>query len=250
VPKAIGTMASRGGAVGGAAARLAARAFATAALGLASELMGVAVEALEWAEGRARLRSGQPGAMDLAEIARRASALGAETMGRLDVSHCYKVAGVAYANACHAAVVEIDPGIGRVRVKRYGVVHDCGPMINPKIVEGQIMGGVMQGIGGTLHEEIRYGESGQPLNPSLMDYVIPNAAETPEFMLAHMESPSPHNPFGMKGAGEGGFTGTPAALINAIEDALQPHGIEINDSGPFTPPRILALLAKGGEPRH
>ena len=249
VPKAIGTMASRGGAVGGAAARLAARAFAAAALGLAGELMGVPVQALEWAGGRARLRSGQPGAMDLAEIARRASALGAETMGRLDVSHCYKVAGVAYANACHAAVVEIDPGIGRIRVTRYGVVHDCGPMINPQIVEGQIMGGVMQGIGGTLHEEIRYGESGQPLNPSLMDYVIPNAAETPEFMLAHMESPSPHNPFGMKGAGEGGFTGTPAALINAIEDALLPHGIEINDSGPFTPPRILALLAGGREPR-
>ena len=248
VPEAIGTMASRGGSVGGAAARLAARAFATAALGLASELLGVPVEDLEWAEGGARLRSGGPGGIDLAEIGRRTASLGASAMGRLDVSHCYKVSGLAYANACHAAVVEIDPGIGRVRVKRYGVVHDCGPMINPQIVEGQILGGVMQGIGGTLHEEIRMGAEGQPLTLSLMDYVLPNAGETPEFMIAHMETPSPHNPFGMKGAGEGGLTGAPAALINAIEDALQVHGIEFNDSGPFTPPRILALLEKGGKP--
>jgi carbon-monoxide dehydrogenase large subunit len=242
IPKAVGTLASRGGAVGGAAARLAARAWTSAALRMAAELMGTPLDGLEWAEGEVRLRSKAPGGMGLSELARRAAELGAAALDRLDVSHCYKVAGVAYANACHAAVIEIDPGLGRVRVRRYGVVHDCGPMINPQIVEGQIIGGVMQGIGGTLNEELRYGASGQLLNPSLMDYVLPNADDVPEFMLAHMQTPSPHNPFGMKGAGEGGFTGAPAALINAIEDALSPWGIEFNDSGPFTPSRILELL--------
>jgi carbon-monoxide dehydrogenase large subunit len=134
--------------------------------------------------------------------------------------------------------------LGRVRVLRYGVVHDCGPMINPQIVDGQIVGGVMQGIGGTLLESLRYDGAGRLLNPTLMDYVLPNIDDVTEFMLAHMESPSPHNPFGMKGAGEGGLTGAPSAIINAIEDALQLRGIEFNDSGPFTPSRILELLGQ------
>jgi carbon-monoxide dehydrogenase large subunit len=244
IPEAKGTLASRGGSVGGAAARLAARAWVAAALRLSAELVGVPTEDLEWAEGQIRSRSGRAAAIGLKELAARATALGPAARERLEVSHLYKVAGVAFANACHAAVVEIDPGLGRVRVTRYGVVHDCGPMINPQIVEGQIIGGVMQGIGGTLLEALRYDDSGRMLNPSLMDYVLPNIDDAPEFTLAHMVSPSPHNPFGLKGAGEGGLTGAPAAVVNAIEDALNFLGVELNDSGPFTPSRILELLRR------
>jgi carbon-monoxide dehydrogenase large subunit len=246
IPEAKGTLASRGGAVGGAAARLAARAWIAVALQVSSQILGVPVQELEWADGGARRRSGGSERLGLLELASRAGALGAAVRERLEVSHRYKVAGVAYANACHAAVVEVDPGVGRVRVLRYGVVHDCGPMINPQIVDGQIIGGVMQGIGGTLLEGLSYDHAGRLLNPSLMDYVLPNIDDVPEYMLAHMETPSPHNPFGMKGAGEGGLTGAPSALINAIEDALQPRGIEFNDSGPFTPSRILELLGQRG----
>jgi carbon-monoxide dehydrogenase large subunit len=248
IPDAQGTLASRGGSVGGAAARFAARAWKAAALQVAAEVMGVPAGELEWADGSARPRSGPSKGIGLAEFPARAAESGVEIGDRLEVSHRYKVAGVAYANACHAAVVEIDPGLGRVRVVRYGVIHDCGPVINPQIVEGQIMGGVVQGIGATLLEELRYDAGGRLLNPSLMDYVLPNLDEVPEFTLGHMVSPSPHNPFGMKGAGEGGFTGAPAALTNAIEDALHFRGIELNDSGPFTPSRILELLGRHPSP--
>jgi carbon-monoxide dehydrogenase large subunit len=248
ISEAQGTLASRGGSVGGAAARLAARAWVAAALQLTAEILKVPAADLEWVEGSARMRAGSTAGIGLAELARRASESGIELGNRLDVSHLYRVAGVAYANACHAAVVDIDPGLGRVRVIRYGIVHDCGPIINPQIVEGQIMGGVMQGIGGTLLEELRYDAEGRLLNPSMMDYVLPNLDDVPEFMLAHMVTPSPHNPFGMKGAGEGGFTGAPAALIGAIEDALHFRGVELNDSGPFTPSRILDLLNRHPSP--
>jgi carbon-monoxide dehydrogenase large subunit len=127
---------------------------------------------------------------------------------------------VRWANGAHAAVVEVDPDTGEVRVLRYAVVHDCGRVINPLIVEGQVRGGVAQGIGGALYEELTYDEEGQLTSGALADYLVPTAGEVPRIDLEHMETPSPLNPLGLKGVGEGGAIPGPAVIANAVEHAL------------------------------
>ncbi len=124
---------------------------------------------------------------------------------------------------------------------RYVVAHDCGKVINPLIVEGQVHGGVAQGVGGALYEEMVYDEQGQLLTGSLMDYLVPTAMEVPPLETVHLEFPSPRNPLGMKGLGEGGAISPPAAIANAIEDALEPFGVRITAT-PVSPARLLALL--------
>ena len=148
---------------------------------------------------------------------------------------------VTYASAVHVAVVDVDPETGRVHLLRYVVAHDCGRVINPILVDGQIHGGVAQGVGGGLGEEIVYDAAGQLLTGSLMDYAVPRADEVPFIETVHLEHPSPRNPLGVKGVGEGGAISPPAALANAIEDALAPFGVRITE-GPVTPARIVALV--------
>jgi carbon-monoxide dehydrogenase large subunit len=148
---------------------------------------------------------------------------------------------VTYASAVHVAVVEVDPQTGRVRLLRYVVAHDCGRVINPLLVDGQIHGGVAQGVGGGLAEEIVYDAGGQLLTGSLMDYALPRADELPFIETVHLEHASPRNPLEVKGVGEGGAISPPAALANAIEDALAPFGVRITE-GPVTPARLVALL--------
>jgi carbon-monoxide dehydrogenase large subunit len=149
---------------------------------------------------------------------------------------------VTYASAAHVAVVEVDAETGGVRILRYVVAHDCGRVVNPLLVDGQIHGGVAQGIGGGLLEELVYDEAGQLLTGTLMDYALPRADEVPAIETIHLEWPSPRNPLGVKGVGEGGAISPPAALANAVEDALIPFGIRITE-GPVTARRIAALLA-------
>ncbi len=119
----------------------------------------------------------------------------------------------------HAAVVETDPVTAEIRILRYCVVHDCGTMINPMIVEGQVHGGVAQGVGGALYERMAYDESGQLLNASFMDFLVPYASEVPTIETDHLETPSPLNPLGIKGAGEAGCIPVSAVIASAIEDA-------------------------------
>ena len=156
-----------------------------------------------------------------------------------------------FASAVHAAQVEVDAETGAVTLLRYVVAHDCGRVVNPMLVDGQIHGGVAQGIGGGLAEEIRYDDQGQLLTGTLMDYAIPRADELPPIETLHLEWPSPRNPLGVKGVGEGGAISPPAALANAVEDALAPFGVRVTE-GPVTAPRIAALLAAarstGGAP--
>jgi carbon-monoxide dehydrogenase large subunit len=156
---------------------------------------------------------------------------------------------VTYASAVHVAVVEVDVETGAVRLLRYVVAHDCGRVVNPMIVEGQIHGGVAQGIGGGFLEEIRYDAAGQLLSGSLMDYAVPRADELPWIETVHLECPSPRNPLGVKGVGEGGAISPPAALANAVEDALAPFGVQITE-GPVTAARIAALLAGSAAARR
>ena len=128
-------------------------------------------------------------------------------------------------------------------MRRFVVVEDCGRIINPLIVEGQAIGGVAQGIGAALLEEIVYGEDGQLLTGSLMDYLVPTAAEVPAIEVVHLERPSPTTLGGFKGVGEGGTIGAPAAIANAIADALAPLGVEITEL-PVTPERLFRLIAR------
>jgi len=149
--------------------------------------------------------------------------------------------GSAVAAAAHQVVVSVDPGTGNVRILAYTAVHDCGTILNPTVVEGQVMGGVVAGIGTGLLEEIRYDERGQLLTSTLMDYLMPAATELPDITIAHLQTPSPLNPLGAKGAGEGGAVPAPAALAAAVEDALRPFRAEITQI-PTTPFRVKSLI--------
>ena len=148
----------------------------------------------------------------------------------------------AFSYATHACTVAVDPGTGLAEVLDYVVCHDCGTMVNPMIVEAQVVGGVAQGLGTALYEEIPYDENGQPLASTFLDYMIPGAMEVPDVRVLHMETPSPHTKFGIKGMGEGGAIAPPAAVVNAINDALRPLGAEVNET-PVTPERVLDAIA-------
>jgi aerobic carbon-monoxide dehydrogenase large subunit len=147
----------------------------------------------------------------------------------------------AFSYATHACTVAVDPGTGHVEILDYVVCHDCGTMVNPMIVEGQVVGGVAQGLGTALYEEIPYDENGQPLASTFLDYTIPGPTEVPDVRILHMETPSPHTRFGIKGMGEGGAIAPPAAVVNAINDALRPLGAEIGQT-PATAERILEKI--------
>ncbi|MFC7052044.1 xanthine dehydrogenase family protein molybdopterin-binding subunit [Hansschlegelia quercus] len=245
VPDGVGTFASRGGAIAGAAARLAARKVKEKALVVAAEMLQAKPGDLVWAEGEARTATGA--SMPLAAIAGRSTAWNAMPSGissfNLDEKAHHQVPGIAFANATHVCSIEIDPETGELEIVGYAVVHDCGTVINPMIIEGQVLGGLAQGLGGTLFEELRYDEKGRLATKSFADYLMPTAADMPQDVaLGSMESPSPLNPFGMKGAGEGGTTGSVAAVAGAVADALAPLGVTVASDGPFTPPAIRRLI--------
>jgi aerobic carbon-monoxide dehydrogenase large subunit len=152
----------------------------------------------------------------------------------------------AFSYATHACCVAVDPGTGVTEILDYVVCHDCGTMVNPMIVEAQVVGGVAQGLGTALYEEIPYDSNGQPLASTFLDYMIPGAAEVPDVRVLHMETPCPHTRLGIKGLGEGGAIAPPAAVVNAINDALRPLGARV-DQTPASPERVLdAVLAAAG----
>jgi carbon-monoxide dehydrogenase large subunit len=144
------------------------------------------------------------------------------------------------------AVVDVDPETGRVTLLKYVVAHDCGRLVNPVIVDGQIHGGAAQGIGGGLGERLVYDEAGQLLTGTFMEYPIPRADDLPTFETVHMECPSPRNPLGVKGVGEGGAISPPAAIANAVEDALAPLGVRIT-AAPVTASMVHALIRAARE---
>jgi aerobic carbon-monoxide dehydrogenase large subunit len=167
------------------------------------------------------------------------------TAGGLEVTAGFKpkVDSGQFSYGTHAAVVEIDVALGAVRIVDYVIVEDCGTMVNPMIVEGQTLGGAAQGIGTALLEEMRFDGNGQPLAATLADYLLPAATDIPHITVHHLETPSPNTEYGIKGVGEGGAIPPPAAILNAVNDALRPRGVEINET-PVTPHKILAALAQ------
>jgi carbon-monoxide dehydrogenase large subunit len=242
----FGTIASRttvtlSAAIHGASERLRAKVFA-----IAANMLECAATDLELRNGAVGI-VGVPGAeLSLAKVAQAARpgwdhGRPAGVDAGLEETYYYEPPTVTWSYAAHAAVLEVDIELGRVSIEQYAIAHDCGVVVNPMLVEGQIVGGAAQGIGGALLEEIHYDAAGQPLVGSFMDYMLPTACEIPHMHLIHQHSPSPLNPFGVKGVGEGGPIAPPVAIANAVSDALRPFKAEF-DRTPIKPQHIARAI--------
>ena len=244
----VGTFASRAAVVGGSAALGAARAVRERALDLASEELEAAPEDLVLADGAVHVKGAPQMAVTLAALAYAANPINTLASGAepgLRAADYYRSPDGAIASGVHGAVVVVDIATGMVEIETYVVVHDCGVMINPTIVEGQILGGTAQGIGGAFYEKLRFDADGQPLVTTFMDYLIPTAMEIPPIEIHHMESRCSLNPLGVKGVGEGGAIPAAAAFAGAVEDALEPFGATVR-AVPLDPPAVLALIEGHG----
>jgi carbon-monoxide dehydrogenase large subunit len=246
VPDAVGTFASRGAAVGGAAGRMAARELVKTILNCFAAELGCDPATLRWEGGGVLVSEPAEEFIPLSNIpARLASLRGESAPVTIEAKHRIEIPRPSYSYATHIAVVEIDPETGALKVSRYAVAHDCGKIINPLLVEGQIVGGVVQGIGAVLRERLVYDAAGQLQTRALMDYVLPGASDVPaDFKLWHMETPTSFNPFGMRGVGEGGTIGAHAAMANAVADALRDYDVAVDGSGPFTPTWMMEALSR------
>jgi aerobic carbon-monoxide dehydrogenase large subunit len=246
VPFGIGTFASRSGVTAGNSIVDAATQVKAKLIAAAAALLEAAPDDVEIEDGKAFVRGAPASAVDLGKVVQASiptfAKLGVATPD-FEASAYHHVPTVTYASAVHVAQVEVDPGTGYVRLLKYVVAHDCGKVINPTIVEGQVHGGVAQGVGGALFEEMAYDDEGQLLTGTLMDYLVPSATDLPRIDTVHLEYPSPRNPLGMKGLGEGGAISPPAAISNAIEDALAPLGVRVTET-PATPARVLGLIER------
>jgi carbon-monoxide dehydrogenase large subunit len=185
--------------------------------------------------------------VSIAEIAKvahlRMDGLPAGVEPLLDATATYEpgISTGVFSYATHGAVVAVDPETGAVELIDFAVAEDCGTMVNPMLVEGQIRGGVAQGIGTALCEEIPYDSAGQPLAATFLDYHMPAACELPPIRIGHLHNPATATEYGMKGMGEGGAVAPPAAIANAVRDALAGVGAEVNET-PITAPRVLAAI--------
>jgi carbon-monoxide dehydrogenase large subunit len=250
VPYGWGTFASRSMVISGGACKRASAGIATQLRAVAARMLEVAPETVTLENGSARSDASNR-VLDLSEVARAAhhqSHRFPEVQGGLRQSATYDPAGT-FSNACHIAQVEVDPETGQVRIDRFVVVEDAGLLINPMIVDGQIHGGVAQGIANALYEEVVYDPDGNLLTASLADFLVPTMAEIPRIEIGHLDTRTDASETGAKGVGEGGTIGAPAAVLNAINDALAPLGAAIHRV-PATPERIRAAIrtATGKQP--
>jgi carbon-monoxide dehydrogenase large subunit len=213
----------------------------------AARILGAPREALELTGGEVRVAGAPQSRMSLGELASQANPLrGAVTAGvepGLEATAYFGPDRGSTANGVHAMIVEVDPETATVQIKRYVVVHDCGHLINPTIVEGQIQGGVAHGIGNAFFEQLVFDPQGQLLTASFMDYLLPLATDVPDVEMAHRETPSPGNPAGLKGVGEAGCIATGALFAQAVEDALG-GAVEIREI-PLSPNRLFELIQAG-----
>ncbi len=247
VPFGIGGFASRGAAVALPAALEAARKVRDKIFQVAASLMEAHAGDLVLESGAVHVRGLPERAVTLRQLA-RAAVPGPPGMDPgLYAAHFFEAPKMTYPYGTHVAVVEVDLATGRVALRKYVVTYDIGRAINPMIVEGQIVGGLAQGIGGALLEELVYDDQAQPLTTTFMDYLVPTAMEMPEATIVKIleETPTPLNPLGVKGVGEGGSSGAGAAIANAVADALAPLGVAIAEL-PLSPDRIAALLRARG----
>ncbi|NLW99782.1 MAG: carbon-monoxide dehydrogenase large subunit [Actinomycetales bacterium] len=248
-PFGLGTYGSRSTPVSGAAAALVARKVRDKAQIIASGMLEVSVDDLEWEKGSFHVKGDPSASVTIQDIAMRAHGAGDlpdGLEGGLEAQICYNPENLTYPNGAYICVVDVDKGTGEVKVRRFIAVDDCGTRINPMIIEGQIHGGLVDGIGMALMEIIEFDEWGNCLGGSFMDYLIPTALECPDWETGFTVTPSPHHPIGAKGVGESATVGSPPAIVNAVVDALYPLGIR-NVDMPMTPSRVWDAIQ--GHPR-
>ncbi len=266
---AVGTFASRTAVMSGSAVALTARKVRAKALRIAADALEASVDDLEIVDGRVQVKGSPSAQIDLSTVAVLSNPLryafddaarrATQFAGRADPTKppvdpgdepglegtdYYSPTQSTFANGMHAVIVETDPETAEIKILRYCVVHDCGTVINPMIVEGQVHGGVAQGVGGALYERMEYDASGQLVNASFMDFLMPYASEVPSIEIDHLQTPSPLNPLGVKGAGEAGVIPGSAAIASAIEDA---EGFPIT-AMPISPSELFALRAEHPAP--
>jgi len=248
-PLGLGGFASRQTVTAGSSVQIAAQAVAAKARKLASHMLEAAEEDLEIVDGEVRVVGAPQLNVKLGELARVLK--GAPGYGfpsgidpGLEASSTFRVDQLAYSNACHVVEVEVDIETGGVAILRYIAIQDCGRRVNPLIVEGQVHGGIAHGIGNAVLEWMGYDTAGQPVTTTFADYLLPTATDVPKFETLYKESPSPHNPLGVKGVGEVGVIPAAAAVISAIEDALSPFNVHIAQM-PITPHQLVELIAQG-----
>ena len=244
-PHGTGTYASRSAVIAGGAAIKSARTLKRKIRSAAAALFDVEPGRIETGDGRIFV-PGTNLTTDFPGLARAVyadmTALPVEARQALEAQETYDPVMGTTSSATHAAVVEIDPETLVVRLREFVAAEDCGTVINPLVVDGQVHGGVAQGVGAALLEELKFDETGQPVSATLADYLVPTSAELPDIGVLHPEGPTPDNPGGFRGMGEGGTIGAPAAIGNAVADALSHLGIEI-DELPITPDRLHRLIA-------
>lgn len=250
-PWGFGTYASRAAVMAGNAVAIAADRVATLAKEAAAQVLEAAVDDLELAEGAVCVRGARDRRVTLGELATRSeggrdgSRVVPAVRPGLEAEGFFYSTRAAVAAGVHACVVEVDAETGVARILRYAVAHDCGRILNPMIVEGQVLGGVAQGISGALYERLVYDDAGQLLTGTLMEYALARAGDLPPIVLSHRESPSPHNPLGIKGVGESGTVPGHAVVAGAVADALRPLGVRIVKM-PFTAAELRALIREAG----
>ncbi len=243
-PFGLGTYGSRSTPVSGAAAALVARKVRDKAQIIASGMLEVSVADLEWQKGAFHVKGDPTRSVTIQDIAMRAHGAGDlpdGLEGGLEAQICYNPVNLTYPFGAYICVVDVDPGTAQVKVRRFVAVDDCGTRINPMIIEGQVHGGLTDGVGMALMEMISFDEEGNCIAGSLMDYLIPTALEVPHWETGYTVTPSPHHPIGAKGVGESATVGSPPAVVNAIVDALKPFGIRHADM-PLTPSRVWEAM--------
>ncbi|MGW0505008.1 aerobic carbon-monoxide dehydrogenase large subunit [Micromonospora sp. NPDC003241] len=249
-PFGLGTYGSRSTPVSGAAAALVARKVRDKAKIIASAMLEVSVADLDWEKGVFHVK-GDPGkSVTIQDIAMRAHGAGDlpdGIEGGLEAQICYNPSNLTYPHGAYICVVDIDPGTAQVTVRRFIAVDDCGTRINPMIIEGQVHGGLTDGVGMALMEMIAFDEDGNCLGASMMDYLIPTALEVPDWETGYTVTPSPHHPIGAKGVGESATVGSPPAIVNAVVDALKPFGVRHADM-PLTPSRVWDAMRGQARP--
>jgi len=243
-PFGLGTYGSRSTPVSGAATAVVARKVRDRARIVASAMLEVAPGDLEWEKGRWFVKGDPDQGKTIQEIAFAAHSsleLPDGVEGHLDATCVYNPPNLTYPFGAYIAVVDVDPGTGKVKVRQFVAVDDCGVRINPMIVEGQVHGGLADGVGMALMQVIAFDEVGNCLGGSFMDYLLPTAMECPSWQLGETVTPSPHHPIGAKGVGESATVGSPAAVVNAVVDALRPYGVRHADM-PLTPANVWRTM--------
>ncbi len=247
IPYGMGAASSRQTVTAGSSTRAAAEEVRNKALRVAAHILEAAVDDLDIADGKVHVK-GVPGmSIGLGEIATQLAgaatgfALPAGETPGLESHMAVQIDGLAFSNGAHAAEIEIDTGTGEVRVLNYVIAHDCGVMVNPLVIDGQVAGGAAHGLGFALYERMIWDDQGQPQSTNLAEYLIPGSVEVPSVAIEHIVVPSSQNPLGVKGVGESGLVPVPAVIASAIEDALSDEGVRITNI-PVSPSDVLSRL--------